>query len=152
MKPDHLLILILAGCFAFPILLGVHRRREGIFHRLRRVLIVEACYLGVAALVIQASGQPAEGILAGLVAGLIADRFIAKRSRHVRNSERRKAIRRFESSTGTKYDRRRHDLHHDVAFSSGGSNTADNLRVLPRGENRRRGARAPWWDLLGRRR
>ncbi len=152
MNPESLFVLIVVGCVGYPILLGFYRRREGIRHGLRRLVLVELAYLGVTFLVVEGGRAPAEGLLAGLLAALIVDRFIPKRSRYIRGVERRMAIARFELKAGEKYDPRRHDLHHEVAFKRGGSNTADNLRVLPRGENRSRGARSPWWDLLGRRR
>jgi hypothetical protein len=136
---------------AYFILLGLHKRREGIRHSLRRFIIVGVSYLGVVAYFVQ-SGRwpPAASVAAGVIAALAVDSFIPRRTRYISKAERRETIQRFEKQTGERYDPRKHDIGHIVAFSRGGSSTADNLKVESRRENRSKGAKSPWWDLIGR--
>jgi hypothetical protein len=129
---------------------GIWRRRESIRFRLRLVILGEVAYLLVAVLLVEAGWSTLSALLCGLLAGLLAVSLQGRRKRYIPRSERRKTIARFEYKTGRKYDRRTHELDHVIPFSKGGSNTADNLRVSDRASNRAKGARSPWWDLLGR--
>ncbi len=132
------------------LLYAIRLRREAIRYALRRLILMCAACFGVIAY-LQKNGSTSEVVLfGGLIAAVIVDAFIPKRSRHIPKSERRKVVRDFESRTGQKYDPRLHDLDHTIPFSRGGSNTPDNLRVTTRRENRSKGAKSPWWDLLGR--
>ncbi len=154
--PDWLTGLAIAIVFAFVV--SIHRRREAIRHKFRVLIghfvIPLGAYFAAADYLAQAGRPTLESIAIGLaVAGffvVLADRTIPRRrSRHVPRIERRKAIARFERGTGERYDPRLYDIDHVVPFSRGGSNTADNLRVVSRSKNRSKGARSPWWDLLG---
>lgn len=140
---------VIAFALVSLVLLSIYRRREGIRHRLRSVLRVELAYLIVAFLLVKAGQSPVVAILAGFVCALLVDRSAPGRRRYIPKSERRKAIARFEL-TGRKFNPRVHDLDHVIPFSKGGSSTADNLRVTERRKNRAKGAKSPWWDLLGR--
>jgi hypothetical protein len=143
--------IVLLGCAVFfPVLLGVYRRREGIRHRLRGVILVEITYLLVGLLLLNLGLSPAVAILAGVVSGLLVDRSTPTRSRYIPQSERRKAIARWELKTGRKFNPRLYHVDHIVPFAKGGSSTADNLQVLERRKNLSKGAKSPWWDLLGR--
>lgn len=150
---------MIADLFVYPalfalvyvILLGLRKRREGIRHALRRLIMLEASYLIVALYLAGAVyWNPAASIAAGVIVALAVDRFMPRRSRYIPKTERRKVIQRFERQTGESYNPRRHDIGHIVAFKRGGSNTADNLKVECRRENRSKGAKSPWWDLIGR--
>lgn len=77
-----------------------------------------------------------------LLAGGLGFLFVKPRSRYIRASDRRKAIARYERS-GRKYDPQKHDIDHRWAFAKGGSNRADNLRVLDRSTNRRKRKKDP---------
>ncbi len=86
-----------------------------------------------------------------MTAPLLVNAISSKRHpRYIPRSVRRKVIKRFESATGQKYNSRDLEIDHVVPFSKGGSSTEDNLRVIPRRENRAKGAKSPWWDLPGR--
>jgi len=150
MPPDQQLLSIIAGVVIFLLLVSIRRRREGIRHALRRAIIVEATYLGVVYILAQARRTPLESLLGGIVAALIVIPMIRGRSRHIPASVRRKKIAEHELKTGKKFDSRKYELDHEVAFSKGGSNTEDNLRVVEKRKNRSKGAKSPWWDLLGR--
>ena len=145
--PSWILLLL---PLAFVLAPGIWRRRESIRFRLRVVIVGEATYLLVTLGLAKAGWSAPQALVCGLLTGLVVAMLQRGRNRYVPRSERRKAIARFESKTGRRYNPRIHDLDHVVPFSRGGSNTADNLRVIERSTNRAKGARSPWWDLLGR--
>jgi len=138
----------LAGLFL--LLVSVYRRREGIRHGLRRLVIVGLTYIGVTAYLVELKWPPWQAVLLGVFAAFVVDAFIPRRSRYIRRSVRKKAINTFESETGEKFNPRIHELDHMIPFSRGGSSTPDNLQVKRRQENRAKGAKSPWWDFLGR--
>jgi hypothetical protein len=143
-------VLILVGILAaLPFLLSIRRRREAIRYRLRRIILVEAAYLGPAFLLLQLGQPPLICLLAGMVLALLVDSRIKPRSRYVPASVKRKARAEFELKTGKKFNPRKHEYDHDIPFSSGGSHTMDNIRVRERKTNRSKGAKSPWWDVLG---
>ena len=148
-SPHEILIFIciLAG---FPVLLGIRRRRDGIRFWIRKIIMVEAAYLGFTFVLVKLGRTPLESMLGGLVAALLVNAFYRPRSRHVPASVKRRAKAEFELRTGKKFNPRIHEYDHDVPFSRGGSHTTDNLRVVERKRNRSKGAKAPWWDVLGR--
>lgn len=141
---------IIVGVVFFFLLVSIRRRREAIRHRLRRVIIVEGAYVGVAYVMAQAGRTAIESLLGGIVAALIVNQRMPGRSRHIPSSVRRRKIAEYELRTGEKFNPRKHELDHEVAFSKGGSHTEDNLRVIEKRKNRSKGAKSPWWDLLGR--
>ncbi len=141
--------IVVAVVFLF-LLLAIRRRRESILHRLRRAIIGEATYFGVALILAKLGRTPLEAILGGILAGFIVMQRMPGRSRHIPKSVRRKKIAEFELQTGKKFNPRKHELDHEIPFSRGGSHTDDNLRVIEKRRNRSKGAKSPWWDLLGR--
>jgi 5-methylcytosine-specific restriction endonuclease McrA len=149
MSPEAVLFLLVLAVL-FPALLGLYRRREGVRYRLRRVMVLELTYIGVGLLLLGMGQRPVVAILAGVVCALVVDRRTPARSRYIAQSERRKAIARWELRTGRKFNPRLYHVDHIVPFSKGGSSTADNLQVLERRKNLSKGAKSPWWDLLGR--
>ncbi|HKW87846.1 MAG TPA: HNH endonuclease signature motif containing protein [Candidatus Acidoferrales bacterium] len=150
LSSDQQLLIIIGLIAAIPVLLGIRRRREGIRYRLRKVLIVEGIYLGLAYIMLRNGQPPLESILAGLVAAFIVNSFIKPRSRYIPASVKRKAKAEFELKTGTKFNPRKHEYDHDVPFSRGGSHTMDNIRVVERKKNRSKGSKSAWWDVLGK--
>jgi hypothetical protein len=133
----------------YAVLLGIRLRRESIRYTLGRFAgLAFAGWLVIS--ISQQKGWPQENsVVAGVVAAVVVDQFIPKRSRHIRKQERRRAIARFEVETRERYNPKLHDLDHTVPFSKGGSSTADNLRVTTRRKNRSKGAKSPWWDPFG---
>ncbi len=148
-QPDQLFILV--APLLFLLFLSLYRRREGIRHFLRRAIIGEGAYLLLGFYLIKSGGQPIPAIGISVLAGLAVEQLlVAPRSRHIPASEKRKAIAAYERKKGRKYNRKTDEFDHEIAFARGGSSTADNLRVRSRTENRRKGKKSPWWDLLGR--
>ena len=150
MPADQRTLYIVAAVVVFFLLVSIRRRREAIRHRIRRVIAVEGTYLGVAYVLAQIGRTGVESLLGGIVAALIVNQFMPGRSRHIPASVRRRKIADYELRTGKKFNSRKHELDHEVPFSKGGSHTEDNLRVVEKKKNRSKGAKAPWWDLLGR--
>lgn len=150
MPADQQLLYIVAAVVVFFLLVSIRRRREAIRHRIRRVILVEGTYLGVAYVLAQIGRTGIESLLGGMVAALIVNQTMLGRSRHIPASVRRRKIAEYELRTGKKFNSRKHELDHDIAFSKGGSHTEDNLRVVDKRKNRSKGAKSPWWDLLGR--
>jgi hypothetical protein len=64
-----------------------------------------------------------------------------KRSRHISTSTRQAIIER--DMPGGGYDPQRHHIDHVWPHARGGSNTADNLRVIERRRNLQKGAKRP---------
>jgi 5-methylcytosine-specific restriction endonuclease McrA len=100
-------------------------------------------FLIVDQLVLTKGMQPGTAVLLGLVGGYLAAQCIPARSRYIPVRTKREVIAEFEANTGEKYNRRKHELDHRWPYSRGGSNTADNLRVVSRARNRRKGAKRP---------
>jgi hypothetical protein len=134
----------------FLLLKSLYPRREHYRHRTRGILLAEGAYLLGVFLSVALGSRGFAPILWGLLAGLVVLIRIPTRRRYVPASVKRKVIARWELENGKKYNSRTHEVHHIIPFARGGSNTEDNLRVIPRKENRSKGAKSPWWDLLAR--
>lgn len=149
--PDQLLFLgLVVAVVLYPVLLGIHRRREGIRHQLRRYLIAVIAYLITAILLARNGTPPVAALIVGVLVGLGVESLLVKpRSRHIPKGERRKAIAHHERRTGRKFNPKTDEVDHDISFARLGSHTADNLSVLSRAENRRKGKKRVWWDVLG---
>jgi len=107
--------------------------------------------LGIAGLLINVKHVPkGQAAVIGVIGGVLVVAVSKPRGRRITAKDRRRAIARYELETGKKYNSRKHDLDHEIPFSRGGNNTAENLRVQTRGKNRSRGARrSAWWDVFG---
>lgn len=137
--------------FVVILFLSAWRRRDSIVRRVRIIVVTEGIYLGVALLLIKIGRPPVESLLAGVLAAVIVASRIPSRKRYVPASARRRAIARYELKTGQKFNPRKHEIDHEIAFARGGGHTADNLRVMEKSANRAKGKKSPWWDLLARR-
>jgi len=133
---------------AVAILYALRLRREAIRYAVRGLGITSAAFIFVFAYGGSAGWGQGKSIVAAILAAVVVAGFIRKRSRYIPRGERRKVIARFEA-TGQRFDPRIHHIDHVVPFARGGSNTADNLRVLRREDNLSKGSKSPWWDFLG---
>jgi len=66
-----------------------------------------------------------------------------ERSRWIPAGTRRKVIERWERKTGNTFDAKLYELDHKVPFAKGGWHTLDNLRVVKRSVNRKKGHQEP---------
>ena len=78
---------------------------------------------------------------AALIGMAVAVFLTEERSRHIPTAVRRKVIAR--DLKGEPFDSSKHHIDHIVPFSRGGSHTADNLRVIAKRDNLRKGRRRP---------
>jgi len=81
-----------------------------------------------------------------IVAGLVASVFLIvqqgkRRSRHIPRSIRKAVIARDLKSA--RFNSRKHHIDHVWPFSLGGSHTSDNLRVIDKKENLKKGSKRP---------
>jgi hypothetical protein len=144
------LIFAVAGVFVFFLLVSIRRRRQSIRHAIKTAFIVECAYVSVVYILLRIGRTPPEAVLGGIVVGLVFDRFIPRRSRHIPASVRRRKTAEYELRTGRKFNPKRYELDHEIPFSKGGSHTPDDLRVVEKSKNRSKGHKSPWWDLLSR--
>jgi uncharacterized membrane protein len=107
------------------------------------VLVFCAVMLILTAMRIQTHLQPSqEQVIAGIVALIFFGRWQGKkRSRYIRKSVRRAVIAR--DLKGEAFDPTKHHIDHVWPFSKGGSHTTDNLRVIEKKKNLRKGAKRP---------
>jgi hypothetical protein len=142
---------VVIAAVVLAILAGLYARLESITHRLRG-LAGGAVVGGIAYFIATQAQAPHDAaVVVGVVFGLVFLATGRRRSRYIRASVRRRKISEWESRTGRKYNPQRHELDHVVPFSLGGSSSEDNIRVTGKKRNRSKGARSPFWDLLGRR-
>ena len=148
---SRILLIGLLAPLIISFALSVYRRREGFRHYLRRVLVSEIVYvISVLYLVQQQHVSPVVALVFGVLTGVAVERLLIKRrSRHIPAAQKKKAIARYERETGRRYNPREDEFDHEIAFARWGSSTADNLRIRPRAENRRKGKKSPWWDMFG---
>jgi|ERR1022692_973386 hypothetical protein len=86
----------------------------------------------------------AEVFIFGLAALLFIQR---KRTRYIPAKVRREVIAR--DLKGARYDSRKHHIDHKWAYSRGGSHTTDNLRVIDKTKNLKKGAKKPGlWEIF----
>jgi hypothetical protein len=148
--PDSRIIYAIVAVAALPLLLSVFRRREHYAYRLKLTLRMEAAYIIVVLIAVAAGRQQLEPILWGLLAGFVVYMRTKPRSRYISASVKRKRRAEYELRTGKKFNPRKAEYDHEVPHSRGGGNTEDNIRVVEKRKNRSKGAKSPWWDLLGR--
>jgi hypothetical protein len=77
------IIQLSVGLVFFLVLISIRRQGEGFAHAIRRVIIVEVAYLGVAYLLGHLGRSNLQSLLGGLVAALIVNQLIPGRSRQV---------------------------------------------------------------------
>ena len=150
MLTDSRILYVIVAAVVFLVLVSLRRRREAIRHAIRRVFFAEATYVLVVYLMVLAGRTTLEALLAGVLSGFVVNKMMPGRSRHIPASVRRRKIAEYELRSGKKFNPRKHELDHEVPFARGGSHTEDNLVVTEKRRNRSKGAKSPWWDLLGR--
>ena len=136
--------------FVALVVMALYRRRELVAQKLRQGFFMMTC----AVLAFWISKQFTDdnvraALIMVLVELVVGYWYRPRRSRYISRVERRKVIARFERS-GQRYNSKRHHIDHVVPYSRGGSNRADNLRVLERERNLAKSDRAPWWDVFSR--
>lgn len=148
MNPDLLKLitaadaLFLGGLAFFYVVLPIIAARDGIVHWFKRGTVGTVVFLIIRVILIQRGFQPFPAFAFAIVGGwLAAVVLIRPRSRYIPTRVRRRVIAR--DLKGAKFDGRKHAIDHRYPFSKGGSHTEDNLRVVSKKENLRKGAKHP---------
>jgi hypothetical protein len=81
------------------------------------------------------------GVFCGVVAAALVR--AKSRSRHIPARIKREVIARDFKGREDEYDSRKHHIDHKWAFARGGGNTHDNLRVIDKKKNLKKGAKRP---------
>src|SRR5262249_9561611 len=82
-------------------------------------------------------------MIVGAAVGMIVFGLCGKRSRRMPTNIRKAVIDRDLTSKGKEWNPKEYEIDHKVPFSKGGSHTPDNLRAIPKKQNRRKGAKNP---------
>lgn len=141
-------IIFVVGFFvALYWLRALRLAREGarrfLRNLLKAVIVFYALMATLAATRLQTHlAPPQEQVIAGFVAIILFGQWQSKkRSRYIPKSTRRAVVER--DLKGEKFDPQEHSIDHVWPFARGGSHTTDNLRVLEKKKNLRKGAKRP---------
>lgn len=150
MQAGQHLLAIVVGAFIGAVMLSLYSRRESIAVTIWYWIQILTLYVLTFFLAIRVTDKNT-ALLVAIIVGLVAGNLLRPRrqSRYISRRARRIAIARFERR-GERYDSKKHDIDHVVPHSRGGTSRADNLRVADRRLNRSKGAKSPWWDVLGK--
>ena len=144
------ILWIIGIVFAMAYLSGVWaRRHNGIFNL--KWMIAGGITGFIEHLIFKANGfngPPAWGIIIFSVFVVYKARP-SQSNRRIPADVRRRVIANWQRKSGEKFNSREYELDHVVPFSRGGGHTLDNLRVIEKRKNRSKGARVPWWDVIG---
>jgi hypothetical protein len=135
--------IVLVGVVAFYVILPIWASREWIAWGIKRGTVATLGAIVVHQVAIAKGLQHGPAVLLALVCGWLASQLVPARSRYIPTHVKRKVIGEYEARTGKKYKAHEVEVDHVWPFVRGGSHTADNLRVIPKRQNRRKGARKP---------
>jgi hypothetical protein len=132
---------VAAGLALFYVVHALYAAREGIRWFLRAALLAAVAFaFGMAVLPEFDFSKSDTELLSGFAAVTVFA-LTPKRSRYIPAGVKRKVIAR--DLKGGKYNSKKHHIDHIWPFASGGSSTADNLRVISKKKNLRKGAKKP---------
>src|ERR1043166_4954690 len=140
----HWIIFIVGALVCLYWLSGLRLTREGARLFLRNVVLAVLAFI-VCQLVLtgmKVSNNNAvllSGFVGFMVFGVRKQRF--RRSRYIPKSVKRAVIAR--DMKAEKYDPAKHHIDHVWPFARGGSHTTDNLRVIEKKKNLKKGAKRP---------
>jgi len=139
------LILVGAAIVALYALRAMRLAREGIIHFASNLLVAVVVFLVCKSVLSSTHIQDGSGIMLSYMAFALAYYLCAERinvrSRYIPISVRRKVISR--DLKDEQYDPAKHHIDHVWPFARGGSHTEDNLRVIPKIENLKKGSKRP---------
>jgi predicted membrane channel-forming protein YqfA (hemolysin III family) len=130
-------------CLGLVIVLKVmYAMRQGLWWWVRVLAKSAVVYIVATFLFLAFADLRRHASTLGLCAACFSIAYSRPRSRHIPSSVKRKVIERHLRRKAD-YDPKEHHIDHIWPHSRGGSNSADNLRVIPRVENLRKGAKIP---------
>jgi hypothetical protein len=147
--------LAFVGAAAIVLARNAYGKRHWIAWNVARFVVLLLAVVGVRTL---ASVIGLRGWWVKYVAvGLATPAYFAlewKRTRRIPAAMRREIIQEWEARTGRQFDPQVYEIDHKVPFAKGGWHTIDNLRVVRRDANRRKGHREPaledWFHIWKR--
>jgi hypothetical protein len=139
------LILIAAVGPGLYALRAMRLARDGIVHFTSNLLVAVVAFLVCKSVLSSAHIQEGSAIVLSYIAFALSYYLCAERanvrSRYIPVAVRRKVIAR--DLKEEQYDPAKHHIDHRWPFARGGSHTEDNLRVIPKVENLKKGSKRP---------
>ena len=120
------------------------RKRQQIRFKLRRIVVYCTCVLTGSVVIPRYGYGLNEAVVFSMFVGLAMAFVLVRppnRNRRIPRGVRQAVIAR--DLRGVSFDANLHEIDHIVPFSKGGDHSVENLRVIPRADNRRRGAQMP---------
>ena len=142
------IIFGIAGIACLYWLRALWLAREGAKLFLRSLTLAVFVFLGCRSVLSNIAFHDPKGptVIAAFVALCVFARKNRQRSRYISAAVRRAVVTR--DLKGEPYDGRKHHLDHVWAFARWGSNSADNLRVVDKRKNLKKGAKRPrLWEM-----
>jgi hypothetical protein len=140
----RIVTVVFLGSFGVVIARNAYGRRHWVAWHVARFMI---CCVAALTILILAKEIGLRGWWVQYVAiGLAAPAYHAwhwKRSRWIPLATRRRVIEKWERRTGKVFDSKVYEIDHKIPFAKGGWHTIDNLRVVRRDDNRRKGNNEP---------
>ena len=138
------LIFVGAGVLGWVLLFRIlFAAREGIRWGIQALVFGVLAYVFVTGILLSMHLNRQQAGMGGIGGAVIAVAATPKRSRYLPAHVKRRVIAKYERNTGKLYNSRDVEIDHRWPFSRGGSSTVDNLRVINKADNRRKGARKP---------
>jgi hypothetical protein len=136
------LLLIVGGVFGWVLVFRiVYAAREGIAWTLGAAARGAIGFMLAAAFLPRMGLKPQDATIAALVVAGVAVARMKPRGRYISAKVKRAVIAR--DLKGEKYNSKKHHIDHVWPHSRGGSNTEDNLRVISKKANLKKGAKKP---------
>lgn len=151
LRPVEVLLLLVVALAAPTLIYWIRiarGAREGLRWKLQCIARALIGYTVAVWLMLVTGQQVPIVLIVGVMAAVLAGNSVPRRSRGVPARIRRSVIAAWEAETGKTFDSREYEIDHVVPFSRGGSHTEDNLRIISRRSNRRKGRRLPTSDEL----
>jgi hypothetical protein len=137
----QLVVSVGLALIGFYVIRVAYAMREGARWLMRAICIATLVYFAGVAILPGFKLQQKDVQPLSLLAGLFALGITPSRGRYITRKVKREVIER--DLKGDKYDSRKHHIDHIWPHSRGGSNTGDNLRVIGKKQNLRKGAKRP---------
>ena len=134
-------VMVIAGLGLAYIVRVAVAMRQGAVWLIRAMLVTVIGSAAAYAFLVQSGALPATAELLAVIAGVIVFAILPRRSRHIPAEVRRQVIKR--DLKGKRVKPGEYHVDHTWPHALGGSNTVDNLRVIPKKENLKKGKKAP---------
>ena len=143
------LVLLVVAIVSIYCLRALLLAREGVRLHLRNTTIAGVVFVGCLIMMRGEQVQPSVALaISWVIAALVFfyQEASKRRSRYIPKSVRRAVIAR--DLKGKRYDSSKHHIDHIWPFARGGSHTVENLRVIERRKNLKKGAKRPRiWEM-----